>query len=90
MRVCSPPEGRRVAGFVKGSEGFSSIPLPRAASTSTPASTQLSRNRERLLWAAHVRAVELDLSERTPESRILRRLAHVAWRDVFLADGAAP
>ena len=53
------------------------------------ASAQFAVNNDRLLWRMYLRALELDLIERTPESRLLRTLAHRAWRDAFLAEGAA-
>ena len=61
------------------------VPLPLNL---TAASDQLNRLNVDALWRAHQRAVELDLAERSPASRILRMLAFSAWRSEFLGDGA--
>ncbi len=52
------------------------------------ASDQLASSAERMLWRTFQLALEVDLLERTPESKLLRTLAHRTWGDVFLADGA--
>lgn len=88
------PAGNRCAARIHadtlaGKSYAEDNPRARAASITAPASTLLARNRERQFWAAHVRAVDLDLSERTPEARILRSLAFAAWREAYLSDWRA-
>lgn len=44
----------------------------------------IAQRRERMLWQTFQLALEVDLNERTAESRLLRTLAHRAWGDAFL------
>ena len=43
----------------------------------------IAQHREQALWRTFQLALEVDLNERTAESKLLRTLAHRAWGNAF-------
>ncbi|MCZ6509365.1 MAG: hypothetical protein O7A62_02135 [Alphaproteobacteria bacterium] len=53
------------------------------------ARARLAQIKQGALWRSFQRALDLDLAERTPDTRIIRTLVHRAWRNAYLDRGVA-
>lgn len=90
-----PPNSESRTSLQRGAAGNQSTAFAGRTNPDHSGDCRPDQARKRLaqlnvnaLWRAHQRAIEFDLAEKSPASRILRFLAFAAWREAFLADGA--